>query len=135
MSPVDQALQTLLGWFRAVFQAFLAIFGLIEGYLREVLVQIGVPARLHGAIILLAALAFIVATVRLFGGRVPGFPGRVPHPAHPARVWRRCSVSEPTRSVRHHNELGTPRSVTVGVRRGGFQLRLVIPAWDDLSQG
>ncbi len=68
MSPVDQALDTLTGWFRALLGAFMAIFGVIEGFLRELLVQIGVPGRLHGTIILLVAVLFIVAVVRLFGG-------------------------------------------------------------------
>ena len=68
MSPIDQALNTLLGWFYAVFAAFLSFFGLIERSLREALVELGVPERLHGAIILIAALAFIALIIRLFGG-------------------------------------------------------------------
>ena len=68
MSPVDQALDTLIGWFRAVLGAFMAIFGLIEGLLRQSLLQLGVPGRLQGTIILLVAVLFIIAVVRLFGG-------------------------------------------------------------------
>ena len=68
MSPIDQALNTLIGWFYAVFAAFLSFFGLIEHSLRGLLVQLGVPDRLDGAIILLAAIAFIAIIIRLFGG-------------------------------------------------------------------
>ncbi len=68
MSPVDQALDTLVGWFRVLLGAFLAIFGVIEGFLRQLLLQLGIPGRLQGTIILLVAVLFIVGVVRLFGG-------------------------------------------------------------------
>lgn len=68
MSPVDQALQTVIGWFRVVLGVFLAVFGVIEAFLRTLLVQLGVPGRLQGTIILVVAVLFIVIVLRLFGG-------------------------------------------------------------------
>ena len=68
MSPVDQALQTVIGWFRVVLGVFLAAFGVIEAFLRTLLVQFGVPGRLQGTIILVVAVLFIVIVLRLFGG-------------------------------------------------------------------
>ncbi|WP_158742529.1 hypothetical protein [Acidisphaera sp. L21] len=68
MSPTDQALQILTGIFRTVFAAFLSFFGLVENVLRHLMEQTGVPQRLHGTIILVAAVLFIVIVARLFGG-------------------------------------------------------------------
>ena len=68
MGPVDQAIQVMLGWFQAILGAFLIVFGAIEGFLRDLLVQLGVPGRLQSAIILVVAVLFIIAVVRLFGG-------------------------------------------------------------------
>ena len=68
MTAVDQALQTFFGWLRLILGAFLAVFGVIESALRGVLVQLGVPGRLQGTIILVVAALFIVLVLRLFGG-------------------------------------------------------------------
>ncbi len=68
MSPVDQALNTLLGWFRAVFAAFLSFFGLIEDYLRQLLTYLDIPGQFHGVIILIVTVLVIVLIVKAFAG-------------------------------------------------------------------
>ncbi len=68
MHAINQALQTMIGWFRLLLGLFLALFGVVEGFLRAILVQLGVPGRLQSAIIIIVALLFVFAVLRLFGG-------------------------------------------------------------------
>ncbi len=68
MSPVDQALNVLLGWFRRVFEAFLSFFGLIEVFLRQTLTSLDIPARFQGIVILFVTILIIILIARLFAG-------------------------------------------------------------------
>ena len=68
MSQVDQALQTLTYWGRALIGVFLGIFGIIEQFIRRLLTQLAVPEGLQSLVILALAVLFILAVLRLFGG-------------------------------------------------------------------
>ena len=68
MSQVDQALQTVVYWVRAGLGVLLGVFGVIDGFLRQALSQLGVPPGAQSLVILAVAVLFIMAVVRLFGG-------------------------------------------------------------------
>ena len=68
MSQVDQALQTVSYWGRALLGVLLGVFGVIEQFLRRLLTQLAVPEGLQSLVILVVAVLFIVAVLRLFGG-------------------------------------------------------------------
>ena len=68
MGQVNQALETVANWLRALLGLFLGLFGVIDVSLRHVLARAGVPGSAQAVIILLAAVVFIAAVLRLFGG-------------------------------------------------------------------
>ena len=68
MGQVDQALGTVANWLRALLGLFLGLFGVLDVFLRHALARAGVPGSAQAAIILVAAVVFIAAVLRLFGG-------------------------------------------------------------------
>ncbi len=70
MDVVDKALGTLGTWLEALIGLFLGIFIVIEDFFRSILNQVGVPENLQKIVLLLVAVVFIVAILRLFGGLI-----------------------------------------------------------------
>ena len=68
MNQVDGALATLAYYIRAFLGLLLGVFAIIEGYLRELLEQLGIPGGIQSVVILVVAILFIVAVIRLLGG-------------------------------------------------------------------
>ena len=81
--------------------------------------QLGVPGRLQNTIILVVAVLFIVAVIRLFGGLFPHPSADIPNPSYPGHPCACCSASnEMSRrpGPNPKNELGVPTCVSVDVR-------------------
>ena len=68
MNQTGDALGTVEHWIAAIIAFFATIFGVIEGALRELLNQLGVPGNIQQIVILVVAIVFIVAVLRFFGG-------------------------------------------------------------------
>jgi hypothetical protein len=68
MSPVDQALNAVFRLLRQVFEAFLNFFGLVEGFVRQALTYIDVPAKAQGPVILILSVLFIALIIKVFAG-------------------------------------------------------------------
>ena len=68
MNQTGNALGTVEYWIRAIIGFFVGIFGVIEGALRQALGSLGVPGNVQSIVILVVAILFIVAVLRLFGG-------------------------------------------------------------------
>ena len=68
MGQVDHALDTVTSWLRALLGLFLGLFGVLDVSLRHALGLAGVPGDAQAVIILLAAVVFVAAVLRLFGG-------------------------------------------------------------------
>ena len=68
MGSVDQALETVTYWLRALLGLFISLFAVIEDFLHHVLGQVGVPGGIQQIVILVVLILFIVAVLRAFGG-------------------------------------------------------------------
>ena len=68
MDLVNEALHTVETWLELLIGVLLGVFGVIEGFIRSILVQAGIPANLQQIIMLVVAVLLIIAILRLFGG-------------------------------------------------------------------
>ena len=68
MNQSGNALGTVEYWIRAIISFFVGLFGAIEAALRQALDSLGVPGNVQSIVILVVAILFIVAVLRLFGG-------------------------------------------------------------------
>jgi hypothetical protein len=68
MDFVNGALHTVETWLELLIGVLLGVFGVIEGFIRSILVQAGIPANLQQIIMLVVAVLLIIAILRLFGG-------------------------------------------------------------------
>jgi hypothetical protein len=68
MNSVDQALQTVKTWLRELLAFLFRVFTAIEGFLHATMTQAGIPGGVQSLVILVVAILFIVAVLRLFGG-------------------------------------------------------------------
>lgn len=68
MNQTGDALGTVESWIRATLGFFAGTFGVIETALRQALTQLGVAANIQSIVILVVAVLFILAVLRLFGG-------------------------------------------------------------------
>ncbi len=68
MNQTGDALATVEYWFRALLGFLAGVFGIIEGALHELLNRFGVPGNVQSLVILVVAVLFIVAVLRIFGG-------------------------------------------------------------------
>jgi hypothetical protein len=68
MDFVNEALHTIGTWLELLIGVMLGIFGVIEGFIRSILVQAGIPEGLQQIIMLVVAVLLIIGIVRLFGG-------------------------------------------------------------------
>jgi hypothetical protein len=68
MDFVNEALHTLGTWLELLIGLMLGILGVIEGFIRSILIQAGIPEKLQQIIMLVVAVLLIIGIVRLFGG-------------------------------------------------------------------
>ncbi len=68
MNSVDQALQLVKHWLGVLLAFLFSVFAAIEGFLHVTMTQAGIPGGLQSLVILVVAILFIVAVLRLFGG-------------------------------------------------------------------
>ncbi len=68
MDQVNSALQIVGRWLAELLGVFAGVFGVIEVALHRFMNSIGVPANLQTVIVIIIAVLFIVAVLRLFGG-------------------------------------------------------------------
>ena len=68
MDFVNEALHTIGTWLELLIGLLLGVFGVIEGFIRSILVQAGVPPNLQQIILIVVAVLLIIAILRVFGG-------------------------------------------------------------------
>lgn len=68
MDIVNQALHTVGTWLTVLIGLLFGVYEVIETFIRGVLNQLGVPGNVQQIVILVVAIVFIVAVLRLFGG-------------------------------------------------------------------
>ncbi len=68
MDFVDEALHTVGTWLELLIGVLLGLFGVIEGFIRSILLQAGIPENLQRIIMLVVAVLLIIGIVRVFGG-------------------------------------------------------------------
>jgi drug/metabolite transporter superfamily protein YnfA len=64
---VDKALNFVLGLIIGLFGLIMAAIALIEGFLRNLMTQLGLSAQLQSAVLIVVAILLILAAVRSFG--------------------------------------------------------------------
>lgn len=68
MDWINQALHLAATWLELLIGLLLGVFGVIEEFVRTLLVQIGVPANLQQIVLLVVAVVLVVIILRVFGG-------------------------------------------------------------------
>ncbi len=68
MNQVDSAFQLVRHWLLELLAVLGGIFALVEDFAHEAMLRMGVPGNIQGPIMLVVAVLFIIAVLRLMGG-------------------------------------------------------------------
>jgi hypothetical protein len=68
MDLVNEALHTVGTWLEILIGLLLGVFGVIEGFIRSIMLQAGVPGNLQQIVMLVVSVLLIIGIVRIFGG-------------------------------------------------------------------
>ncbi len=68
MNQVNNAFRMVSHWLAELLAVFAGIFGVIEAACHDFMTRAGVPSNIQSVILLVVAILFIIAVLRLFGG-------------------------------------------------------------------